>query len=171
MSVFQELFEKITERFEVPVKLSRNCESTTFYRVEYLSEQDVAYCANYLAGRLLDCTSPLEPEILLEMPGSTSNLAQAIATSLTENHLPEPMILSLEEFNKGNGKASQVKGKNAVIINDVITTGRSCLEAHSKLSLSGAHILAWAALIDRTFGPGPVPVVASLTGDPVNLLE
>jgi hypothetical protein len=171
MSVFQELFEKVTERFSVPVKLSKNCESTTFYRVEYLSEEDISYCANYLANRLLDCISPLEPEILLEMPGSTSGLAQSIAHALTEYHLPEPKVISLEEFNKGNGKSSQVKEKNAVIVNDVITTGRSCLEAHSNLSISGAHILAWAALIDRTFGPGPVPVVATLTGDPVILLD
>jgi phosphoribosylpyrophosphate synthetase len=171
MSVFQELFEKITERYEVPVKLSKNCESNTFYRVEYLSNEDIASCANYLSNRLLDCISPLEPDILLEMPGSTSGLAKEIAQYLAENHVPEPMILGLDEFNKGNGSASQVKGKNAIIINDVITTGRSCLEAHSKLSLNGAHILAWVALIDRTFGPGPVPVVATLTGDPVNLLD
>jgi orotate phosphoribosyltransferase len=171
MSVFQELFEKITERFSVPVKLSSHCESTTFYRVEYLTDEDIAYCANYLTGRILDCTSPLEPEFLVQMPGSTLGLSKAIAHAFTEYHLDEPKVLTLEEFNKGNGKASQVKGKNVILINDVITTARSCLEAHSRLALSGAHILAWAALIDRTFGPGPVPVVATLTGDPVQLLD
>ena len=170
MSVFRDLFEKVTEHFEVPIKLSKNCEANTFYRVEYLSGEDIAYCSKYLAGRIIESGSPLEPEILLEMPGSSTNLAEALTSALTEEMIT-PKVVTLEEFNTGNGKASQVKGKNVVIVNDVITTGRSCLEAHSKLVLNGANVICWVALIDRTFGPGPVPVVATLTGEPVRLLD
>lgn len=170
MSAFQEIFEKVTERFSVPIKLSKNCESNTFYRVEYLSQEDISYCAEYLSNRIIDCISPSDADFLVEMPGSSLHLAQAIANSLGET-IPGPKVLSLQEFNMGNGKASQVKGKTVVIINDVITTGRSCLEAHSKLTMSGANVVAWASLIDRTFGPGPVPVIATLSGDPVRLLD
>ncbi|HMO17087.1 MAG TPA: phosphoribosyltransferase [Oligoflexia bacterium] len=170
MSDFHDLFEKVTERFSVPVKLSKNCESTTFYRVEYLNQDDISYCADYLAGRVLDCVSPIEPEFIVEMPGSSVGLAKALAGAMGEIAF-EPAVISLEEFSKGNGKASQMKGKNIILSNDVITTARSCLEAHSKLTLSGANVVAWAALIDRTFGPGPVPILATLTGEPVTLLE
>jgi len=170
MTVFRDLFEKVTERFEVPIKLSRNCESNTFYRVEYLSGEDIAYCAEYLANRINNTCSPEEPDFLVEMPGSSSNLAAALASALSET-ITKPKVISLEEFNQGNGKAGQVKDKNIVIVNDVITTGRSCLEAHSKLTMSGGNVLCWAALIDRTFGPGPVCVVATLTGDSVKILD
>lgn len=166
MSVFRDLFEKITERFSSPVKLSQKCESNTFYRVEDLSGEDIDYCAKYLASRILDAG---DPEVLIEMPGSTLNLAEALSNHLSHD-IERPVVITLEEFYRGNGKSDFVKSKNVVIINDVITTGRSCLEAHSKLTLKGANVLCWAALIDRTFGPGPVAVVATLTGEPVNLL-
>ena len=35
----------------------------------------------------------------------------------------------------------------------------------------GSTVLCWASLVDRTFGPGPVPVVAAFTGEPVTMLE
>ena len=167
MSIFKELFEKITERYTVPIKLSKTCEVSTFYRVEDLTAEDIDYCAQYLTTRVLDS---FEPEILLEMPGSTSNLARSLASHLSE-YITEPKTISLSEFSTGNGAASLVKGKKVAIINDVITTGRSCLEAHSNLTLNGANVVCWVALIDRTFGPGPVSVIATLTGDPVKLLD
>lgn len=167
MSIFKELFEKITERFSSPIKLSQNCESHTFYRVEDLGADDIDYCAQYLASRILDSG---EPDILIEMPGSTLNLAEALSEHLSID-IEKPLVHTLDEFNQGNGKAGIVKNKNVIIINDVITTGRSCLEAHSKLTLHGANVLCWVALIDRTFGPGPVSVIATLTGDPVKLMD
>jgi len=57
------------------------------------------------------------------------------------------------------------------MLTDVITTARSSLEAHTKATLRGVPVLCWATLIDRTFGPGPVPVVSALTGAPVRLLS
>jgi hypoxanthine-guanine phosphoribosyltransferase len=173
MSHFPELFERITERFSVPIKLSRNCEANTFYRVEDLNPEEISVCANYLAQRTLDACSPEEPVVLVEMPGSTSGLADALAHSLSlesPSGLP-PRVVTLNEFNKGNGATSAVKGKNIAIVNDIITTGKSCLEAHTRLCVTGANVLCWVALIDRTFGPGPVAVVATMTGDPVKILD
>lgn len=165
--MFKNIFEKVTERFESPIKLSRNCEANTFYRVEDLTDDDVSDCGEFLATRVLDTGNP---DILLEMPGSALNLANVLAEYLRQEYLL-PKVISLDEFNSLSSPSSVVKGKNVIIINDVITTGRSCLEAHSKLSLNGANVLCWVALVDRTFGPGPVPVVATLTGDPVRLLD
>lgn len=173
MSHFAELFERITERFSVPIKLSKNCEANTFYRVEDLNSEEISVCSNYLAGRTLDVCSPEEPVVLVEMPGSSSGLADALAHSISMENTSnlQPRVVTLNEFNKGNGARSAVKGKNIAIVNDIITTGKSCLEAHSNLCMSGANVLCWIALIDRTFGPGPVPVVATMTGDPVKLLD
>ena len=69
-----------------------------------------------------------------------------------------------------NGHGEKYKGCNTVLVTDVITTARSSLEAHTKATLRGIPVLAWATLIDRTFGPGPVPVVSAFTGAPVRLL-
>lgn len=167
MDIFKELFEKVTERFSVPIKLSKNCEANTFYRVEDLSTEDIHYCAQYLAKRILDCG---EPDILIEMPGSVINLAQALASNI-EEETTAPTVLTYDQFNQIKGDNNNIKGKNVAIINDVITTGRSCLEAHSDLTLHGANVTCWVALVDRTFGPGPVAVIATLTGDPVSLLD
>ena len=170
-NIFKDLFEKITERFSVAIKLSKNCEANTFYRVEDLNAEDINYCAQYLAVRIIDTG---EPDILIEMPGSVINLAQALAFHIGEE-TQIPKVLSFEEFNgiisSDTHRSSEIKGKNIAIINDVITTGRSCLEAHSKLTLQGANVQCWVALVDRTFGPGPVAVIATLTGDPVKLLD
>jgi len=69
-----------------------------------------------------------------------------------------------------NGKADILRNKTAILISDVITTAKSSLEAHSQATLRGIKIAAWIALIDRTFGPGPVPVIAAYTGAPVSVL-
>jgi len=171
MTIYKDLFEKITERYSVPIKFSKNCEANTFYRVEDLTAEDVNTLSAYLAKRTIDVLNPEEPEILVEMPGSTIGLAQAVAEAINDELGKMPNVISLNEFNKGNGARSATKGKMVVIINDIITTGKSCLEAHSELCMTGAKVGCWLALIDRTFGPGPVSIVAAMTGDPVKLLD
>jgi orotate phosphoribosyltransferase len=69
-----------------------------------------------------------------------------------------------------NGHGEKYKGHNAILVTDVITTARSSLEAHTRATLRGIPVLCWATLIDRTFGPGPVPVVSAFTGAPVRVL-
>ena len=77
--------------------------------------------------------------------------------------------IELEKIEQGNGIRKVLKDRPVVLVNDVITTGKSCLEAHNATTLMGGTVLCWAALIDRTFGPGPVPVVAAFTGEPITL--
>ncbi len=167
MNSFKDLFENITERFSVPVKLSKSCESNTFYRVEDLTREDVEFCAEYLAEKIIDSG---EPDILIEMPGSAVDLGKTVADKMGEQ-VKRPDVILLEGTENGDINISSIQGKTIVIINDVITTGRSCLEVHSKLTMKGGNVLCWVALVDRTFGPGPVSVIATLTGDSITLLK
>ena len=170
MNDLKEIFAAVTERYQMPVRIGSRCEASVFYRVEELSEPDLNTCANYVAERIVKVCSPAQPHVIIDMPGSFTGFAEVLS------HVLAPAgetleVLQLQQINGGNGHGSKVKGKNIVLVNDVITTARSCLEAHTRVTMMGANILCWAALIDRTFGPGPVPVVAAFTGEPVTLLE
>jgi orotate phosphoribosyltransferase len=74
------------------------------------------------------------------------------------------------ESKMSNGHGEKYKGCASILVTDVITTARSSLEAHTRATLRGIPVLCWATLIDRTFGPGPVPVVSAFTGAPVRVL-
>ncbi len=170
MDDLREILEKITEYYDVPVRLGSRCESNYFYRVEDLSSEDLEVCSSYIADRIIKVCQPNLPQLLVALPGNYTDLAQNLSRALAP--LDEVLeVISFDQINAGNGKSSQIKGKQIVLVNDVITTARSCLEAHTKVTIMGATVLCWAAIIDRTFGPGPVPVVTAFTGKPVRLLE
>ena len=166
----RDIFNRITERFDVPVRIGSRCETNTYYRIEDLSSKDIELCAEFLAERIENVCSPNLPEILITLPGSYTGLTEELAKRLSVESSPLPMI-DLEDVHLENGNAGIVKNKRIMLINDVITTARSCLEAHTKVTIAHASVLCWVALVDRTFGPGPVPVISAFTGDPVLLLE
>lgn len=167
----RDIFERITEHYDVPLRLSSRCEAKVYYRVEDLNASDIDLCAAYISERLMNVCQPTVPDVLINLHGNFTGLANTLARSLAP-HGEEPLeVISLEQVEAGNGISKRLKGSNVVLVNDVITTARSCLEAHTRTTLMGASVLSWAALIDRTFGPGPVPVVAAFTGAPINLLE
>ncbi|MCB0331468.1 MAG: hypothetical protein KDD70_17475 [Bdellovibrionales bacterium] len=167
-----EIFSRITERYQDPVPIGGRCESFTYYRTEDLSEDDLNKCALYVAQRLESVISPNHPDLFLKLPGGYSFFAERLSAVYSEQ-IPGHREIPLEQYLEsklGNGFGSKYKGKNAVLVTDVITTARSSLEAHTKATLRGIPVLCWATLIDRTFGPGPVPVVSAFTGDSVRLL-
>lgn len=55
-------------------------------------------------------------------------------------------------------------GAHVLIVEDVLTTGRSALEAAAALEAAGAHIGGWAAMVDRSTPDHPLPF------EPVSLL-
>jgi hypothetical protein len=166
----KKIFERITEHYDVPIRLSNRCETHVFYRVEDLSVEDLEVCAEYIADRVLKVCSPVLPQKLIKLPGCFTELAEVLSHELAPKN--ETLdILTMDQIERSNGKGSPVKNLNVLLVNDVITTARSCLEAHTKTTMMGATVLTWAALIDRTFGPGPVPVIAAFTGAPITLLE
>lgn len=170
MSNLREIFEAITERYQSPVRIGSRCESRVYYRVEDLSRRDVESCAEYIAERVQKVCSPILPNVLIALPGSFSGLAEILSRELAAPG--ETLeVISIDQISGSNGRSSHLKGAYAMLVNDVITTARSCLEVHTKATVIGASVLCWAALIDRTFGPGPVPVIASFTGEPVRLLD
>ena len=167
MSELRDIFEGVTERYMVPVRIGSRCEANVFYRVEDLSSKDVETCARYIADRIVNVCSPQLPQVIINLPGSFTGLAQTLATELA----PPGETLEVIQLDDLTNSPRSLKGSQVLLVNEVITTARSCLEAHTRVTMLGATIPCWAALIDRTFGPGPVPVVASFTGEPVTLIE
>jgi hypothetical protein len=167
-----EIFERITERYEVPVPIGGRCESHVYYRVEYLTEADLNACAEYVAYRLKDLLYPQIFNVFLKLPGGYTFFAERLSAIYAEL-LPGKVEVPLEQYLESklsNGHGEKYRGKNALLVTDVITTARSSLEAHTKATLRGIKVQGWATLIDRTFGPGPVSVVSAFTGAPVRVL-
>ncbi len=167
-----EIFDGITEQFEEPVPIGGRCESNIYYRVEDLSDGDLDICAQYVAKRIRNVVSPQHPQVFLKLPGGYTFFAERLCAMYSEL-MPNGKEIPLEQYLESklsNGHGEKYKGSNAILITDVITTARSSLEAHTKATLKGIPVLCWASLIDRTLGPGPVPVVASFTGAPVRVL-
>lgn len=170
MDEIKEIFARITERYEIPVRIGSRCEATTYYRVDSLVPSDLEICASYIADRIRNVCHPHQPELLIQLPGSYTGLVEILSQELAAPG--ETLeVLPYEKIVPGNGVTKRIKNTPVVLVNDVITTARSCVEAHTKVTMMGASILCWAALIDRTFGPGPVPVITAFTGEPVTLLE
>ena len=168
MDELREIFGRITEHHNMPLRIGSRCESKVYYRVEDISWDDLTKCAEYVTERIEKVCSPNLPDILIDLHSGFTGLAIIAGEKLAE--LGEaPKVLRYDELKEGS--AEVLKGKNIVIVNEVITTARSCLEAHSRITVLGGSVFCWAALIDRTFGPGPVPVVAAFTGEPVQLVD
>lgn len=167
-----EIFEKVTETYEVPVPIGGRCESNVYYRVEYLTDSDLYLCAEYVANRIHNLLSPQAPNVFLKLPGGYTFFAERLSAVYSEL-FPETGEVPVEQYLESklsNGHGEKYRGKNAILVTDVITTARSSLEAHTKATLRGIPVMCWATLIDRTFGPGPVPVVSAFTGAPVRVL-
>lgn len=166
-----EIFDRITERYEEPVPIGGRCESNVYYRVEDLTDEDLNVCAEYVARRIRNVVQQ-PPRLFLKLPGGYTFFAERLCAIYSElygkgEEVPLEQYL---ESKLSNGHGEKYKGHHAIMITDVITTARSSLEAHTKATLRGIPVLAWATLIDRTFGPGPVPVISAFTGAPVRVL-
>lgn len=166
------IFDRVTEHFEEPVPIGARCESNYYYRTEDLTDDDLNACAEYVARRIKETVQPQEPHLFLKLPGGYSFFAERLCAVYSEL-VPGGKEMPLEQYLESklsNGMGSKYTGKNAILVTDVITTARSSLEAHTKATLRGISVLCWATLIDRTFGPGPVPVCSAFTGAPVRVL-
>ncbi len=164
------IFEQITERYEIPIRIGSRCEASTYYHVDELSSADVELTGNYVSERVRKVCYPLKPTLLIQLHGPVTGLATVLSKELA-SEAGDLEIINFDKVVPGNGVSTKLRGANVVLVNDVITTARSCVEIHTKVTMMNANVLCWAALIDRTFGPGPVPVVAAFTGEPVTLLE
>lgn len=170
MEKIRNIIDRITEHYEFPIRLGSRCEANVYYRVEDLSTEDLDTIGAYLADRILNVCQPAHPQFLLSLPGSFAGLARVLSRELASGD-ESLEVINVDQLNSGNGRSHWLKNASVVLVNDVITTARSCLEVHTRATMLGASVLCWAAIIDRTFGPGPVPVVAGFTGTPVRLLE
>jgi len=168
----EDIFANITEEYEEPVPIGGRCESRIFYRVEDLSDADLNTCAEYVADRIKNVVAPGKPQLFLKLPGGYSFFAERLCAVYSElyNAGKEIPLEQYLESKLSNGHGEKYKGYQTILVTDVITTARSSLEAHTRATLRGIPVLCWATLIDRTFGPGPVPVVSAFTGASVRVL-
>jgi hypothetical protein len=166
----QEIIDKITEHYQTPIRLGSICEANVYYRLEDLSSDDLDLLAPYIADRVFKVCHPYLPQIIINMPGGYTGLSQYLARELSLDDDPL-QVISVDQLSSVSARGSKLKGANTILVTDVVTTARSCIEVHTKATMLGASVLCWASIIDRTFGPGPVPVVAACTGEPVRLLQ
>lgn len=166
----KEILDSITEHHQIPLRIGSHCESNIYYRIENLSVGDIELCARQLAEQVLDVASPAIPDILINLPGSYTGLAQELGKAMSELAFQPVEVISLTKNNYLDTK-KKFKDKNVILVNDVITTARTCLAYHTQITMDAAHVLGWATLIDRTFGPGPVPVISAMKGEAVMLLQ
>lgn len=168
----EEIFAKITETFIEPIPIGGRCESSVYYQTQDLTDDDLNKCAEYVVERIHKMLAPQKPDVILKLPSEHSFFAERLIKVYAELY-PYGQDIILDTYSEqavSNGMGEKYKSKNTILVNDVITTARSSLEAHTKATLRGIPILCWATLIDRTFGPGPVPVVSAFTGAPVRVL-
>ena len=165
-----EIFQRIAERFETPIRIGSRCEANVYYRIEDLSSDDLDEAADFLGERIVEVCQPQLPAMVVHLPTSFTDLPDLLASQLAPGG-EKLEVINSSRLDAGNGIGKRLQKSNVILVNDVTTTARSCLEVHTKLTMMGATVVAWIALIDRTFGPGPVPVIAAFTGEPVRLLE
>ena len=79
-----EILERITERYDDPVPIGGRCESSVYYRVEYLTEDDLNVCAEYVAERIRNVISPQTPALFLKLPGGYTFFAERLCAVYSE---------------------------------------------------------------------------------------
>ncbi len=165
-----DIIKSITEYHHTPIRIGSRCESNTYYRVENLPESDVEICAEELSENILNIISPVTPDIIISLPGDYIGLASIIAKKLSDLTFQQVKHMKITPDDCFE-KKDELKDKNIILVDDVITTATTCLAYHTQIFMGGASIVAWATLIDRTFGPGPVPIVSLAKGEEVRLLQ
>lgn len=164
------IFRRIAEHYDQPIKIGSQCEANTFYHIEDLTVGELEQASHYLVGRVEEVCYPDLPTMVIHLSSCITDLPDLIAERLGPPAQPIEVI-NANKLGQGNGITQRLKSARVIVANDVITTAKSCLELHARLTMMGANVVAWAALVDRTFGPGPVPVIAAHTGEPVRLLQ
>ena len=165
-SEINDIFRNIEEFYETPIRIGSRCESNVYYRIEDLQQEDVSLICDYLGERVEEVCQPDLPDLIVNLATSVTHLPEQLAARLGDIE-----VIDGERVHAGNGVGSRLRGSKVLLVNEVITTARSCLEVHTQITMMGATVVSWASLIDRTFGPGPVPVIAAFNGEPVQLLE
>src|SRR5262249_7237749 len=148
MEEIREIIDRVTEYYTTPIRVGSRCEANAFYRVEDLATDELEMIGEYLSERIINVCSPNMPQLLLSLPGSFAGLARVLSKTLSPTG--EALeVVNVEQLAPGapqKGRTNWLKGANCVLVNDVITTARTCLEAHTRATMMGATVLCWAAI-------------------------
>jgi orotate phosphoribosyltransferase len=153
-----------------------------------LSETGALLDGHFLLSSGLHSTGYVQCALLLQNPRLARQIGERLAARL-QNISPESVLApalggllighevaaALDvpfRFTERAGEGMALRrgfvlepGERVVLVEDVVTTGRSSLEAMSVAQEKGAQIVAAGSILDRTNGvnPFPVPFVSLLT--------
>jgi orotate phosphoribosyltransferase len=118
------------------------------YRLSHISQ-----CLTDMIYQVMDDDSP-QPDVVVGIALSGLPLASLVASDMGVDlavYMPSKQMVTQEGRAHGNlsSNFSNVKGKGCIIVDDVITSGRTLDEAVSYLDDHGAKVMAIAVLIDK----------------------
>lgn len=133
------LLARVTELREPPQRIGESLVST-FYRCEHLTPNDMARLAAAATGHLHDH----EFEVAIGVHCSGALFAASIAGGRQV------------AFVRSDGTlwGAPVKGRAAVIVDDVVRSGTTVRAAAARAQEAGAKVVGFACVVDATASPG-----------------
>lgn len=148
------IIERITVKFAAPQKIPSGHTASVFYDVARLTPNDLARLAAAAVGHL----DPHAFDAAVGLAYAGVYFAGAIAGGR------EAAILQKD----GKLWGANVKGKRIILVTDVVLEGQELLAAAKSDSLSGANIVGFACVVDRSngkFGTSECPLYAAFRTD------
>jgi orotate phosphoribosyltransferase len=108
-------------------------------------------------GRLLLNLLPEDTQAVAGLTLGADPIVTATSVVSTYEHRPIPGLIVRKEA-KGHGTRAYIEGPNlptgakVVVVEDVVTTGKSALKAVERLQAAGYHVKRIIALVDRLQG-------------------
>ena len=133
-----------------------------------LALQDPAF-ARRIGRQLADRLREHEADVVAAPGASSMVLAFVVAEGLAAR------MIWFEEGQRGHGlrRGQRVhEGDRVVVVEDVLTTGRTAQDSAAFMTRKGAEVVGFAAMVDRSTGTHPLPWPAtSLVQEPLVTYE
>jgi orotate phosphoribosyltransferase len=125
----------------------------------YLNGKQVTLRAEgaLVIGRLLVCLLPKQTEAIAGLTLGADPIVTAVSVVSAYENRPIPALIIRKEP-KGHGTKAYIEGPNlatgakVVVLEDVVTTGKSALQAVERLTAAGYQVNQIIALVDREQG-------------------
>ena len=132
------IIDKITVHYDKPTAIPGGYTARVYYDCIRLSPNDLARLAAQATGHLGEGAF----DVAVGIAYSGILFASAVAGGRNV------AILQLD----GETCGPSLKGKEAVIVDDVVFTGRRIVEAEKKIIQMGARVIGYACIVDRSGG-------------------
>ena len=132
------VIERITCNYSKPQTLPSGHESSVYYDCSRLTPNELARLAAEAIGHL--------PEDAFDVTLGIAYQGILFAAALAGGR--EVSILQTD----GQISGGELRGKKVIVVDDVVSSGRRLLEAEKKVLASGANVVGYACIIDRSDG-------------------